>query len=93
MLETNIYECAEENFVSEIMKSIKSKKIYILNACVTTNIVCRPNCPPGRRTKPQNRIYFKSLNDAYLNGYRDCLVCKPSEGLPGPWVSKLNKSK
>jgi methylphosphotriester-DNA--protein-cysteine methyltransferase len=75
------------------MKSIKSKKHHILNACVTTNIVCRPNCPPGRRTKPQNRVHFKSLNDAYLNGFRDCLVCKPSEGRSGPWVSKLNKLK
>ena len=60
----------------------------IFNAAITTGIVCRANCPHGRRTKPENRKYFKSLNDAYNEGFRDCLVCKPSEGAPGPWVSK-----
>ncbi|MEC8890981.1 MAG: Ada metal-binding domain-containing protein [Chloroflexota bacterium] len=56
------------------------------NACITTNIVCRPNCPPGRRTKPENRRYFPSLTKAYRQGFRDCLVCKPSTGPPGPWI-------
>ena len=64
----------------------------IFNACITTEIVCRPNCPPGRRTKSENRKYFSSLNDAYDEGFRDCLVCKPSEGSPGPWVSKSKKT-
>ena len=63
----------------------------IFNAAVTTCIVCSPNCPPGRRTKSENRKYFKSLNEAYDEGFRDCLVCKPSEGVPGPWVSKSKK--
>ncbi|MFL2767286.1 MAG: Ada metal-binding domain-containing protein [Dehalococcoidia bacterium] len=60
----------------------------ILNACITTKIVCRPDCPPGRRTKEENRVYFSSLKSAYRNGYRNCKVCKPSVGLPGPWISK-----
>ena len=60
----------------------------IFNACITTRIVCRPNCPPGRRTKPENRMYFESLN----KGYKDCLVCKPSIGPPGPWTPKNQKS-
>jgi len=63
------------------------------NACITTGIVCRPNCPPGRRTKPQNRQYFVSLEQAYKEGFRDCLVCKPSEGLPGPWISVKERKK
>ncbi|HIN72519.1 MAG TPA: hypothetical protein EYM98_08065, partial [Dehalococcoidia bacterium] len=25
----------------------------MFNACATTKIVCRPDCPPGRRTKPE----------------------------------------
>ena len=57
------------------------------NACITTGIVCRPNCPPGRRTKSKNRRYFGSLEEAYVEGFRTCLVCKPSEGPPGPWIS------
>ncbi len=60
----------------------------IFNACITTGIVCRPNCPPGRRTKPENRMYFESLEKAYNKGFRDCLVCKPSIGPPGPWAPK-----
>ncbi len=63
------------------------------NACTTTRIVCRPNCPPGRRTKPENRKYFVSLKQAYKEGFRDCLVCKPSEGLPGPWISVKERKK
>ena len=57
------------------------------NACITTGIVCRINCPPGRRTKPENRKHFESLQQAYFEGFRDCLVCKPSIGPPGPWIS------
>ena len=60
----------------------------IFNACITTEIVCRPNCPPGRRTKPENRMYFESLEEAYNKGFRDCLVCKPSIGPPDPWTPK-----
>tara|TARA_B100001142_G_scaffold56078_1_gene54624 strand:- start:1956 stop:2153 length:198 start_codon:yes stop_codon:yes gene_type:complete len=62
----------------------------IFNASITTKIVCRPNCPPGRRTKEKNRVYFPSLKSAYRNGYRNCKVCKPSIGLPGPWTPKIN---
>ena len=60
----------------------------IFNACITTGIVCRLNCPPGRRTKPENRMYFESLEEAYNKGFRDCLVCKPSIGPPDPWTPK-----
>ena len=60
---------------------------FLFNACTTTGIVCRPNCPPGRRTKPEHRRYFKTLGDARQNGYRECLVCKPSDGPKGPWQS------
>ena len=60
---------------------------FLFNACITTGIVCRPNCPPGRRTKPEHRRYFKTLGDAKQNGYRECLVCKPADGPEGPWQS------
>ena len=60
---------------------------FLFNACITTGIVCRPNCPPGRRTKPEHRRYFKTLGDARQNGYRECLVCKPADGPEGPWQS------
>ena len=46
---------------------------------------CRPNCPPGRRTKPENRLSFTNEVSAKKEGYRACLVCLPTEGEPGPW--------
>ena len=60
----------------------------MFNACKTTHIFCRPNCPPGRRTKPQNRLVFPSASAAIEMGYRSCRVCLPTEGEPGPWTSK-----
>jgi methylated-DNA-[protein]-cysteine S-methyltransferase len=46
-------------------------------ACRTTKIYCRVGCPAGKRTKPQNRVYFKSHEDARAHGYRACKICKP----------------
>lgn len=48
-----------------------------LNGCRTTRIYCRPDCPAGHRTKPENRVYFRSREEARANGYRPCKVCKP----------------
>ena len=59
-----------------------------INACKTTKIFCRVNCPPGRRTKPANRVSFPSIAAAIRAGYRSCLVCLPSDGSPGPWKPK-----
>ncbi len=63
-----------------------------INACKTTKIYCRPNCPPGRRTKPQNRVYFESFEAARVAGYRSCKVCKPDDGEYAAWVSKKESS-
>ncbi len=57
-------------------------------ACKTTRIYCRPNCPPGRRTLPANRVWFASQEAARLAGYRPCKVCQPDLGDFGPWHAK-----
>ena len=44
----------------------------IINGCTTTRIFCRPNCPPGRRTKMGNRVRFASAEEAYAAGFRPC---------------------
>ena len=49
----------------------------IINGCTTTRIFCRPNCPPGRRTKMENRVRFASAEEASAAGFRPCRVCKP----------------
>ncbi|MBW2285109.1 MAG: hypothetical protein JRF65_10970, partial [Deltaproteobacteria bacterium] len=48
-----------------------------ISGCRTTKIYCRPGCPPGRRTKPENRVYFSSEAEAKAMGYRACKVCRP----------------
>ena len=55
------------------------KTLIPINGCRTTKIYCRPGCPPGRRTKPENRVYFNSREEARQKGYRPCKVCKPDE--------------
>ena len=59
-----------------------------INACKTTKIFCRVNCPPGRRTKPANRVSFPNIAAASQAGYRSCLVCLPLDGPTGPWKPK-----
>ncbi len=61
------------------------------NACITPGIVCRENCPPGRRTKPQNRKTIESLRQAYEEGFRDWFVCKTSSGRTGQWLSVMDR--
>jgi O-6-methylguanine DNA methyltransferase len=50
-----------------------------ISGCRTTKIFCRADCPAGRRTKPENKIYFRSREEARTNGYRACKICKPEE--------------
>jgi micrococcal nuclease len=37
----------------------------------------RPTCHLGQNTAKSNRVQFKSLTDAYLQGYSPCRTCKP----------------
>ena len=61
-----------------------------LNGCRTTRIYCRENCPPGRRTKPENRVLFASEAAAIAAGYRACKVCRP-DVFTGPWRPKKGR--
>ena len=63
-----------------------------LNGCTTTHIFCRPNCPPGRRTKPLHRVHFASLEAAFAAGFRPCKVCQPLDGPPGPWRPRRERT-
>lgn len=35
------------------------------------------DCKAGIRMKKENRVFFHSLEDAVLEGYRPCKICKP----------------
>ena len=47
-------------------------------AVKTTGIFCRPSCP-ARKPKIENVIFYDTINEAIVNGYRPCKVCKPME--------------
>jgi len=61
------------------LQGIDMANIKSVSACRTTKIYCRSDCPAGRRTKPENKIYFRSRSEARANGYRACKTCKPDE--------------
>jgi micrococcal nuclease len=42
-----------------------------------------PNCPYGRKIKPQNRIVFQKKWDAYWAGYAPAKRCQPAFEIPG----------
>ncbi len=64
--------------------STAASETTILNGCRTTRIYCRPDCPPGRRTRPENRVHFQSREEAIAQGYRACKVCQPDGPHPTP---------
>lgn len=45
-------------------------------AVKTTGIFCRPSCP-ARKPKIENVVFYDSIHEAILNGYRPCKICKP----------------
>lgn len=51
-------------------------QINEVTCCRTTNIYCLPSCPADIRTKPGNRVYFYSREEAIANGYRVCKICR-----------------
>ncbi len=40
----------------------------------------RPDCPFGRRTSPRNKIIFKTMKEAFYEGYCPCKKCRPWPG-------------
>ena len=71
------------------MLDVETEIARPINGCVTTKIYCRPNCPPSRRTKPENRVHFSSSSEARSAGFRSCLVCTPDAPADGlAWISK-----
>jgi AraC family transcriptional regulator of adaptative response/methylated-DNA-[protein]-cysteine methyltransferase len=48
----------------------------------STQVYCRPSCP-ARRPMRQNVVFYRTREEAELNGYRPCLRCKPNQ-VAGP---------
>ena len=56
---------------------VEPRSATTISGCRTTRIYCRPDCPAGKRMKPENLVHFSSREEARANGYRPCKVCKP----------------
>jgi AraC family transcriptional regulator of adaptative response/methylated-DNA-[protein]-cysteine methyltransferase len=61
-----------------ILNRDTSYENIFITAVKTTGIFCRPGCPE-RKPKIENVIFYNSIYEAILNGYRPCKVCKPME--------------
>lgn len=64
----------------EKIKAVKNKdKRYdgqFFVAVKSTKIVCCPSCS-SRTPLEKNIVFFDTLEEALLNGYRPCKRCKP----------------
>lgn len=61
-----------------ILNRDTSYENIFITAVKTTGIFCRPSCP-ARKPKMENVKFYNSINEAIINGYRPCKVCKPME--------------
>ncbi|MBP9742879.1 MAG: hypothetical protein KBD37_05925 [Burkholderiales bacterium] len=59
-----------------ILKKDPAFEGIFITAVKTTGIFCRPTCN-ARKPKPENVIFYDTVTDAILNGYRPCKVCNP----------------
>lgn len=49
-----------------------------ITAVKTTGIFCRPSCR-ARRPKPENVVFYDTVQEALQNGFRPCKICKPMQ--------------
>ena len=59
---------------ANLLAAIKQNKIC-LGGNITMKIYGTLQCKSGKRLKKQNRIFFKSENEALVLGYRPCGHC------------------
>ena len=67
----------EEKYNAMVNKDTLFEGVFI-TAVKTTGIFCRPVCT-ARKPKPENVVFYDSVEEAILNGFRPCQVCKPLE--------------
>lgn len=61
-----------------ILNRDQSFEGIFITAVKTTGIFCRPSCT-ARKPKKENVIFYDTINEAILNGFRPCKMCKPME--------------
>ncbi|HYK90911.1 MAG TPA: methylated-DNA--[protein]-cysteine S-methyltransferase [Acidobacteriota bacterium] len=66
----------EDTPIAEIERLACEGVRYI--GCLSTRIYCFPTCHDARRMRPENRVPFRSVEEAGEAGYRPCLHCRPA---------------
>src|SRR5687768_4602072 len=63
---------------------------YFYAGITSTGIFCRPTCT-AKKPKRENVLFFRTPQEAQLNGFRECKICRPLESVqPQPeWVHRL----
>lgn len=79
----------QEKYDAMIRKDASFEGVFI-TAVKTTGVFCRPVCS-ARKPKPENVVFYDSVQDAIDDGYRPCQVCKPLEqiGKTPPFIQAL----
>ena len=67
----------QEKYNAMVNKDSSFEGVFV-TAVKTTGIFCRPVCT-ARKPKPENVTFFDTAQEAILNGFRPCQVCKPLE--------------
>jgi AraC family transcriptional regulator of adaptative response/methylated-DNA-[protein]-cysteine methyltransferase len=68
---------AERYWRATLARDARADGTFILGVR-STRIYCRPSCP-ARRPLRCNVVFFKTGEDAELQGFRACLRCKPNQ--------------
>ncbi|MBO6517822.1 MAG: metal-binding protein [Bacteroidia bacterium] len=63
---------------TELIRQIRARKIA-LGGNVKLKIYGTLQCTSGKRIKMENRVFFRSENEAKTHGYRPCGHCMPEK--------------
>ena len=65
----------DEKYQIILDKNLNYEGAFI-TAVKTTGIYCKPTCT-ARKPKSENVTFYGNSEEAILNGYRACKICKP----------------
>ena len=72
-----------EAMLARMLGSDPTANGQFIVAVRTTGIYCLPTCRPSRKPKPENVIFYATLEEAQAAGFRPCKLCKPDDFYAG----------
>lgn len=78
-----------QKYAAAVKKDPSFEGLFFM-AVKTTGIFCRPVCT-ARKPKPENVVFYDSVQEAIAHGYRPCKICKPMahEGETPAYIKQL----